>query len=223
MSNLCRILLIEDDLPVRNRLANIIEHWNKAELLPPCSNLKDGLDTIHGQSVDVLVTDLKLPDGHGIEAIRTLREVQPQANAMVISALGDSKTVIAAIEAGATGFLLKDAEPYDVIDAISKILAGGSPVSSAIARTIIREFNSRELNSKEEAPGEAEAPMDLTPRELEILQGLAKGLTSAEIAEMFSISKQTVSVHIRNIYRKMEVHNRTEAAYEALRLGLVSI
>ncbi len=218
MTNLCRVLLIEDDLPVRNRLAHIIEDWKKAELLAACSNLKDGLAIIQNQNVDVLVTDLKLPDGNGIDAIRTLRKAQPQANAMVISALGDSKTVIAAIEAGATGFLLKDAEPYDVIDAITKILEGGSPVSSAIARTIIRQLNAPPAQEEETEPS-----MGLTPRELEILQGLAKGLTSVEIAEMFAISKQTVSVHIRNIYRKMEVRNRTEAAYEALRLGLVNI
>lgn len=209
---------------MRERLGDIVSDWSGGRLIAACSTLGEALSQIHENSVDLLVTDLRLPDGNGIEAIRTLRREQPQAEAMVISALGDHQTVISAIEAGATGFLLKDAEPFDMIDAIKELLSGGSPVSSAIARTIIRRINPVPDTSPAVRSDEtAEPPKELTKREKEILEGVAKGLTYVEIADIYGISHQTVPVHIRNIYRKLETHNRSETVYEAMRLGLIEM
>jgi len=219
-SAICRVLLVEDDAPVRERLANIIRGWSGGELIAACATLAAATDVIRSNAIDLLITDLRLPDGHGVQAIRLLRSTQSGAEAMVISALADDQTVIEAIEAGATGYLLKDSDAINVIDAISELLAGGSPISSTIARTIVRRLGGRPAAadlSKEE-PGQP-----LTPREMDILWGIAKGFTYGELAERLQISKQTVPVHIKNIYRKLQANNRSEAVYEASRRGLIRL
>lgn len=212
-----RILLTEDDGPVRERLAALLRGWEGGELIDVCANLADSLAVIGTQPIDLLITDLKLPDGNGIEAIRALRVAQPEAEAMVISVLADEATVIRAIEAGASGYLLKDADSIDLVEAITELMAGRSPISSRIARVLVRRMGGRE---KEGAPP-PENP--LTAREMDILWGVAKGFTYGELAKHLGISRQTVPVHVRNIYRKLEASNRSEAVFEATRLGLIRL
>lgn len=220
-SSVCRILLVEDDGPVRERLARIIKGWQRGQLIAACATLAEATGVIRDNSVDLLITDLNLPDGHGVQAIRLLRATQPDAEAMVISVLADDRNVIEAIEAGASGYLLKDSDPINIIDAITDLLAGRSPISSTIARTIVRRLGGREA-APGPAAGEA-AAQPLTPREMDILWGIAKGFTYSELAERLQISKQTVPVHIKNIYRKLQANNRSEAVYEASRRGLIRL
>jgi DNA-binding NarL/FixJ family response regulator len=217
----CRILLVEDDGPVRERLARIVEKWPGGHLVAACGTLGEALRLIADNALDLLITDLNLPDGHGVQAIRLLRERQPGAEAMVISVLADDRTVIEAIEAGATGYLLKDSDPLDIVAAISDLLAGRSPISSTIARTIVRRLGSRGPSSEVDPAAPPAEP--LTPREMDILWGIAKGFTYGELAERLKISKQTVPVHIKNIYRKLQANNRSEAVYEASRRGLIRL
>src|SRR5262245_22267777 len=139
-----RILLLEDDDPVRDRLVRIIDGWPGGQLIAACATLGEAIRQITDKTIDLLITDLNLPDGHGVQAIRLLRERQPEAEAMVISVLADDRTVIDAIEAGATGYLLKDSDPIDIVAAIGDLLAGHSPISSKIARTIVRRLGRRE-------------------------------------------------------------------------------
>jgi len=212
-----RVVLAEDDEPVRQRLAQMIEGWPRMELAGVCETLAETLVTIETQSIDLLITDLKLPDGNGIEAIRLLSRRQPDAQAMVISVLADERTVLDAIEAGATGYLLKDADPPDLQDAIADLMAGRSPISSSIARVLVRRL------SKDGKVGQSVEAPSLTAREMDVLWGIAKGFTYGELAERLGISHQTVSVHIRNIYRKLQASNRSEAVYEATRLGLMRL
>jgi DNA-binding NarL/FixJ family response regulator len=216
----CRILLVEDDGPVRERLARIVGGWPQGRLIGACGTLAEAAGVIRNETIDLLITDLNLPDGHGVQAIRMLRAAQPAAEAMVISVLADDRTVIDAIEAGASGYLLKDSDPLNIIDAITELLAGRSPISSAIARTIIRRVAGRGAEPDSSAGDTAER---LTPREMDILWGIAKGFTYSELAERLAISKQTVPVHIKNIYRKLQASNRSEAVYEASRRGLIRL
>jgi DNA-binding NarL/FixJ family response regulator len=218
-----RILLIEDDAPIRERLARIVVDWPEGHLVGACPTLSMALDLIAKEPIDLLVTDLKLPDGHGVDAIRTLRARHPAAEAMVISVLADDRSVIEAIEAGASGYLLKDSDPINVIDAITDVLAGRSPISSTIARTIIRRLGSHQPRPNENDRPQDETQQALTPREMDILWGIAKGFTYGELAERLNISKQTVPVHIKNIYRKLQANNRSEAVYEASRRGLIRL
>lgn len=224
-----RILLVEDDAPVRDRLARIIGDWPDGRLVAACATLGEATRHIGDHAIDLLITDLSLPDGHGVQAIRLLRERQPAAEAMVISVLADDRTVIEAIEAGATGYLLKDSDPIDIVAAIGDLLAGRSPISSKIARTIVRRLGGRDgpsgsASSVASATPDAGSDVQrLTPREMDILWGIAKGFTYGELADRLQISKQTVPVHIRNIYRKLEANNRSEAVYEASRRGLIKL
>jgi len=214
-----RIVLTEDDEPVRNRLATLLRDWEGADLIAECATLAQSMAAIDKLQIDLLITDLKLPDGHGTEAIRRLRAAQPDAEAMVISVLADETTVLDAIEAGASGYLLKDAESIDLIEAINDLMSGRSPISSRIARVLVRRLG---MANRDSQPGE-QAKSLLTLREMDILWGIAKGFTNAEIAERLGISRQTVPVHIRNIYRKLEASNRAEAVFEASRLGLIRL
>ena len=218
----CRILLIEDDAPVRERLAAIIRRWPRGQLIAACGTLAEAAPVIKDDPIDLLITDLNLPDGHGVQAIRMLRTNQPNAEAMVISILADDRNVIEAIEAGATGYLLKDSDPIDIVDAITELLAGHSPISSAIARTIVRRLGGSRETKSGSMPDQAEI-QPLTPREMDILWGIAKGFTYGELAERLEISKQTVPVHIKHIYRKLQANNRSEAVYEASRRGLIRL
>ncbi len=222
----CRILLVEDDEPVRERLAAIIGRWPGGRLVASCGKFAEAAEAIKSQRIDLLITDLNLPDGHGVQAIRMLREKQPDAEAMVISVLADDRNVIEAIEAGASGYLLKDSDPLDIVDAITELLAGRSPISSTIARTIVRRLGGRDSRAEQPKPEAAAAHANepsLTPREMDILWGIAKGFTYGELAERLEISKQTVPVHIKNIYRKLQTNNRSEAVYEASRRGLIRL
>ncbi len=217
----CRILLIEDDGAVRGRLAAIIGGWPGGQLVAACANFADGAAAIKQRPIDLLITDLNLPDGHGVQAIRMLRNEQPAAEAMVISVLADDRSVLDAIEAGATGYLLKDSDAIDIVGAITELLAGRSPISSAIARTIVRKLGRQD--AKPDTPPVMPSGEALTPRETDILWGIAKGFTYGELAERLEISKQTVPVHIKNVYRKLQANNRSEAVYEASRRGLIRL
>lgn len=217
--SVCRILLVEDDAPVRERLAGIVGDWPDGRLIAACETLTEAMRTISAEGLDLLITDLRLPDGHGVQAIRFLRATQPNAEAMVISALADDRNVIEAIEAGASGYLLKDSDPINVIDAITELLAGRSPISSTIARTLVRRLG----GGRAPAPAPQDSERALTAREMDILWGIAKGFTYGELAERLEISKNTVPVHIKNIYRKLQANNRSEAVYEASRRGLIRL
>ena len=213
-----RIVLVEDDEPIRRRLAAIITDWPGATLVAACATLAEAVAAIEAQSFDLLVTDLKLPDGNGIEAIRLVGRRHPRAEAMVISVLTDERSVLDAIEAGAAGYLLKDADSLDLIEAITDLMAGRSPISSRIARVLVRRLSER----GDLAEPDEDRP-SLTPREMDILWGVAKGFTYGELAERLGMSRQTVPVHIRNIYRKLQASNRSEAVFEATRLGLIRL
>jgi len=216
----CRVLLLEDDEPLRLRFAAILQGWPGGCLVGACGTLDEAMAVLKASAVDLLITDLRLPDGHGTQAIRRLRALNPRAEAIVISVLADNGAVIAAIEAGATGYLLKDVTPRELVEAVDELLAGGSPISSSIARVLVRRLGKDSAPLAGAPPG---PPVALTPRETEILWGIAKGLTYAEVAEQLGMSRQTVPVHIKNIYRKLQVGNRSEAVFEATRLGLIRL
>jgi len=214
------IRLGEEAQRVRERRASLIEAWESGELVGTCDNLEKALAAIETKELDLLITDLKLPDGSGIEAIRRLRLHRPKAEAMVISVLADERTVLTAIEAGASGYLHKDADSIDLVEAITDLMAGRSPISPGIARVLVRRLSDRQEDGAQPAPGPRPT---LTPRETDILWGIAKGFTYGELADRLGISRQTVPVHIRNIYRKLEASNRSEAVFEAARLGLIKL
>ena len=190
-------------------------------------------------AVDVLLTDLGLPDGSGLDVIRHAIRLHPTCEPLVISMFGDEDNVLASIEAGALGYIHKDSTPDNIAQTILEMRAGASPISPMIARRVLSKYQSdrrqdnqvqvaRERASSAKtfdasAGGEHGAPRGLlSPREQDVLALVARGFSYAEIARLQALSVHTVQTHIKSLYAKLCVHSKSEAVFEATRMGLLS-
>ncbi|MGH7805832.1 MAG: response regulator [Candidatus Binatia bacterium] len=209
-----RVLLVEDDDATRAHLARVIAENPLLELLGAAGSCGEARRALADAEPDVLLVDLDLPDGNGVDLIRELKAKESPTESMVITVFGDESHVVSAIEAGATGYLLKDSSSEGIGRAIVELVGGGSPISPAIARHLLKRFRPVEPAATPELPA-------LTDREHEVLVLLVKGFTYSEIADLLGISAHTVTSHVKHIYRKLAVGSRGEAVYEALNLGLV--
>jgi DNA-binding NarL/FixJ family response regulator len=210
------VLLVEDDAATRARLARAVEHHRELVLVGTAGSCREAREHLARAKPDVLLVDLGLPDGSGIDLIREVKRHGSHTEAMVITVFGDEKHVVSALEAGATGYLLKDGSNQYIGGSILELLRGGSPISPAIARHLLRRFHEPPTRTPR---GGADVP-GLTDREHEVLTLLVKGFTFAEIGDLLGISAHTVTTHVKHIYVKLEVRSRSEAVYEALQLGI---
>ncbi len=213
------VLIVEDEPEFRRRFAQIVENEPSMTLVGVAANKREAQVLLDKENFDVLLIDLGLPDGNGIELIRQVSQKKPDADIMVVTVFGDEQHVVSSIEAGATGYILKDSTPADVISCIRLLRAGGSPVSPVVARSVLRAIRNRMGPAAASRPVPENNP--LSARETEILQLLAKGMSFNEIGEILGISPHTVTAHIKKIYRKLAVHSRGEAVYEATQMGLL--
>ena len=170
---------------------------------------------------DVLIVDLGLPDGSGITLVQAAHTTWPDCNIMVSSAFADESHVMRSLEAGATGYLLKDCSQRNLLNEIRSIHAGGSPISPLIARKILMRFENHNKTAKSTSPV-TESCVTLSAREQEVLELITKGFTAAEIAALLAVSHHTVLTFIRRIYAKLKVNSKTEAIYEARIRGLLN-
>jgi DNA-binding NarL/FixJ family response regulator len=217
------VAIVEDDVPTRGRLTEAINGHRALSVVAELGCLAEARDWLgRGEPCDALLVDLGLPDGPGVSIIREARGQASSPEVMVITSMGDRHHVLEAIEAGASGYLLKDADPGAVGDAVLELIAGGSPISPSIARHLLRRFQEPSGDPPAEQP-EAASTLKLTPRETEVLGLAAKGLTYEEIAQLLGMSYHTVTTHTRHIYRKLSARSRSEAVFEALRQGLIRI
>ncbi len=214
-----RVLLVEDEDTTRDRLARVISSYPGLSLAGAARSYAEGRTQLEELRPDVLLTDLDLGDGSGIDLLLAVGELGLDCLSMVITIFGDERHVVAALQAGALGYLLKDGSPEYIGRSIEELLAGGSPISPPIARYRLRRFHPQPTGAQAD---EGERPK-LSEREREVLQHIIKGFSYAEIAQLLEISTHTVGSHIRHIYRKLEVSSRGEAVYEAVQLGLVKL
>lgn len=170
--------------------------------------------------VDVLLVDLGLPDRPGLEVIRRCRVLQPACASMVLTIFGDEVNMLSAFEAGASGYLLKDGTESDLATHILSLHAGGSPMSPTIARQLLVRWRGHGAGPAAPAAAAPEADA-LSPRETEVLSLIARGFTYAEVAARMGVLLSTVQSHVRNIYGKLDVHNKAEAVFEARQLGIL--
>lgn len=214
------VIIVEDEPEFRRRFAQIVESEPSMRLAGVASTRREAQALLEKEHFDVLLIDLGLPDGNGIDLIKQVSQTRPEADIMVVTVFGDEQHVVSSIEAGATGYILKDSTPADVISCIRLLRAGGSPVSPVVARSVLRAIRNRmAAEPATRAPQPESNP--LSTRETEILQLLAKGMSFNEIGEILGISPHTVTAHIKKIYRKLAVHSRGEAVYEATQMGLL--
>lgn len=212
MNKPTRVIIVEDAPEVLQRFSSMIVNSPHFSLAAACENAAQGSKAIEDMDADVLLTDLGLPDGDGLDLIRQAYADKPDMHIMVISVFGDEKHVVAAIEAGATGYILKDDDYTEVEDAILQMCKGGSPISPAVASHLLKMLQPEKTDTEEPK---------LTHTELDVLQMIAKGFTAQEVADMKHVSYHTVTSHIKNIYRKLHINSRAEAVQEAMRRRLL--
>lgn len=211
------VLVVEDEPEFLRQYCESITREPDLRLAGAVGTLAAGLAVIDKDVPDVLVVDLGLPDGSGAQLIRAAAKQRPDCDALVVTVFGDDQHVIDAIEAGATGYILKDSPPGELARCIRELRAGGAPISPSIARRLLARM--RAPAAKPASGPQGGSP--LTEREAEILQLIAKGLSFADVGGVLDISAHTVVAHVKKIYRKLSVHSRGEAVFEATQLGLL--
>lgn len=214
------VLLIEDDPRTRARLARAIESQSGLSLLAAVASCAEARAQQARTAPDVLLTDLGLPDGNGVDLIRECSAARPQTRIMVISVFGDEGHVVEAIRAGASGYLLKDASDREVGRSILELLAGGSPISPGVARYLLKLLRP-EVRPTPPPASERRLAEELSDREIGVLQLVADGCSYAEIGKALFISVNTVGTHVKHIYDKLAVNSRGQAMREARSLGLL--
>ncbi len=215
-----RIALVEDDVAFQEALRDSVAAEPGFLLVAIATTRAQGLDLLDQPPADVLLVDLGLPDGSGIDVIRQAQRQWPTCAIMVSTAFGDETHVMQSLEAGASGYLLKDSSASSIAAEIRSLHQGGSPISPLIARQILVRFRAQD---KTPPPPSAEPTQTvLSPREQEVLEYITKGFTAEEIAGLMAVSRHTVLTFVRRVYKKLEVHSKAEAIYEARSQGLLS-
>jgi DNA-binding NarL/FixJ family response regulator len=217
------VALVEDDIGFQQVLRDNINSASDMVLVSLASTRAQGLKALDGEPADVLLVDLGLPDGSGIDVIRAAHSRWPNCSIMVSTAFGDEMHVMQSLEAGAAGYLLKDTAAKSMVTEIRNIHQGGSPISPLIARQILMRFwnpTKPILDTTQLVPEKARVV--LSAREQEVLEFITKGFTSDEIAGLISVSRNTIQTFVRRIYRKLQVKSKTEAIYEARNQGLLN-
>mgnify|MGYP001232472185 CR=1 FL=1 len=207
------ILIVEDDVATQNWLAAALLAMPETRV-HCCASVGEARAWLQTGCPDIVLTDLGLPDGSGIEVIECAVRLHPQCEVLVISIFGDEAHVVAAIEAGASGYLLKDSSFDNLEEQLRHLRQGGSPLSPQIARTLIRRHRTPGSNVGASAPASPDSGPVLTVREIEVLTFIAKGFSYQEGAEMLGVSPNTVRTYIKRIYQKLSVNSRSEAVYE---------
>ena len=216
-----RVALIEDDAQMRGYFETCVSSHPNLELTASFGMLEPARRWLDDNPVDVLLTDLALPDGHGLALLKHLVRTQPTCEVLVVSVFGDEDTVIACVEAGAVGYIQKDSTPADVGKIIVGVKHGESPISPMIARKLLARLRQQGASAEAQPQDAAPPALELTRRESDVLELIARGYSYAEIARLQDITMHTVQSHIKNLYSKLAVHSRGEAVFEASRMGLL--
>lgn len=218
---LIHVAIVEDDLGFQVALGRAIDAAPDIWLAGAAGTRAAGLALLQGPPADVLLVDLGLPDGSGIDVIRAAARLWPSCSVMVSTNFGDETHVMRSIEAGAAGYLLKDSSPAKIVEEIRSLASGGSPISPIIARQVLARFRQAGVGSTERQETTEDAPQPLSAREKEVLDLITKGFTALEIARLMQLSHFTVRTFVRRIYSKLKVSSKAEAIFEARNQGLL--
>lgn len=203
-----QVSIVEDDDDIRQTLTLLIDGTDGFRCVSAYPDCESALAALADDRPDVVLMDIRLPGMSGIEGAARVRQLLPETDVVMLTVLQDDDLVFEALRAGATGYLVKDSGMEAILDAVREVRAGGSPMSSAIARKIVASFH-----------GARESP--LSPRETDVLAELCKGSSYRRIGATLHVSEDTVHFHIKNIYRKLQVHSKSEAVAKAIKDRLV--
>ena len=210
-----QILLLEDLPEIRAWLKTLALQVFPDAQISEASRIHDALELVSAMRFDVAMVDLGLPDGSGVEVVQALREKQPDVQSVVVTIHDDDEHLFPALQAGAYGYILKEQPRELITEQLQRISQGEPPLSPSIARKVIRHFAEQAKPAVNAMPDVA-----LTERESEVLLRVAKGFTLPEIGVQLGLSRHTIADYVKQIYRKLNVSSRAEAALEAQRLGL---
>ena len=203
-----KISIVDDNDQIREGLSVLINGSTGFQCVATYATAENALKYLPAQKPDVVLMDIQLPGMSGIECVRDLKKLLPDLQIMMLTVYEDDDNVFKSILAGASGYVLKKTPPSELLEAISDLHNGGSPMSDRIARKVVQAFQQMGKSSRKTE--------NLTQRESEILSYVAKGFQDKEIAEKFFLSSETVRTHLRNIYKKLHVRSRTEATLKYL-------
>lgn len=220
--------LVEDQAETLKRMVSAVQADSTLNVQFCAASVTEAVAALAKYLPDVLLVDLGLPDGSGLEVIALSSRQYPTCEIMVFSMFGDESLVLASIEAGASGYILKDTPGITLEEAIRQVHSGGSPISPIIARQVLQRLREKSPVAGALATGkaahefshDADTPA-LTRREIEILDLISRGYTYSEVADLLSLSVRTIQSHIKNLYGKLSVHSRSEAVFEACKIGLL--
>ena len=210
-----RVFVAEDHAIVRKGVCALLTLEPGIEVVGEASNGQEAVRGIESSQPDVILMDLVMPEMDGIEAIQQVMARQPQARILVLTSFATDDKVFPAIKAGALGYLLKDSEPREVVDAIRQVHRGESSLHPRIARKLMQELS--------RPPEQPPTPDPLTEREMEVLRLVAQGKSNRDIADDLTVTEGTVRVHVSSILSKLHLASRTQATLYALREGLASL
>jgi len=203
-----KIAIVEDTAGLRTAIGEWLSNASDLAYVGACASAEEAIQKLPSLSPDIVLMDINLPDANGIECVRSLKPRLPKTQFLMLTVYDDAPRIFAALEAGATGYLLKRASRERLLEAIAEMKVGGSPMSAQIARKVVQSFH-KAVPSPDLA---------LSPRETEILKLLAEGLLYKDIADHFGNSIYTINAHIRRIYEKLHVQSRSQAVAKFMKL-----
>lgn len=215
-----RVVLVDDQQLFRQAIATLLAGQPDMEVVGQASGGAQGIQVVQDTLPDVILLDVDMPGCDGIETARRITELGIGARIVMLTVNDEDDLLLSAIRAGAHGYLLKDLHPTDLYEQVRSAAAGHSPISPSLLPRMLDELRNPET---EDTPEDDESPHDLSPRELEILQHAAQGLTNREIGRRLYITEGTVKNHIHNSLRKLGLDNRTQAAAFLSRKGLIEV
>lgn len=207
IATMIRLAAVEDRREELENLKRVLAAAPGLECVATCSSAVEALEVLPVLQPEIVLMDIQLPGISGIECVRRLSQVMPDTQFMMLTVVEDHDLIFQSLAAGATGYLLKKTPAPRLVEAIRELRAGGAPMSGQVARKVVAAFR--------QAPVDPPAPAKLSPVEQAVLQLLARGLLYKEVAEEMDVSISTVRTHVWHIYRKLQVHNRTEAILKA--------
>lgn len=211
-----RIGIVEDDDHLRAYLCDVVGAGPTLEVAFAEGNVTGALSRIEDGPIDLCLIDLQLPDGNGADLVRHLKSVS-EVKCLILTVLGDRTSVIAALDSGADGYLLKDTDPEALIRSILSTLDGYAPISPQAAHFLLDMY---QQSARKVSPATEDTA--LTAREQDVLRLFSRGLSYREAADVLQISEHTIRDHVKATYRKLRVHSRSEAIFEARQLGIIS-
>jgi DNA-binding NarL/FixJ family response regulator len=209
MKKIITVSIVDDEPDLRQQIAEYLADAADIRCKGIYASAEEALEHLPRDKPDVVLMDINLGDMDGIECVRRLTAIMPEAQVLMLTVFEDSEKIFRALAAGAKGYLLKRLSPKELVEAVKEVHEGGSPMSASIARKVVQSFKT--------APTRGDESMELSPRERSVLDGLAAGLAYKQIADRLGVSIHTVRNYIRRIYEKLHVCTRTEAVAKFMR------